>query len=409
MAEKITDALVKALPIPEKGYSITYDGGHDKAVRGFGVRVTAKGVKSFVLNYRSKGSGTERRLTIGQYSPSAWSVEGARKHAGELRRKIDAGEDPLAELHEQRAAPTMADLCDRFETEFLPKKSTSWQNDCKAIIATYIKPKLGKMKVAEVRHADVERMHNAITKAGSPVRANRVLAVASKMFSLAVRWEMRSDNPAKGIERNPEDRRERYLTGDELRRLLDVLNSSKRQSSANAIRLLLLTGARSGEVMGATWDQFDLEAGIWTKPSAHTKQRKTHRVPLSAPALELLSKMQAAADDGVPYLFPERNRKGELVAQSRLKTYWQSVRKDAGIPDVRLHDLRHTYASILASAGLSLPIIGQLLGHTQPATTARYSHLLDDPLRAATERAGQVITGDKGQSADVVEIGQGRG
>jgi integrase len=211
---------------------------------------------------------------------------------------------------------------------------------------------------------------------------------------------MRPDNPAQGVERAPEERRERFLTPAEIARLDEALAACPERVSANATRLLLLTGARRGEALGATWDQFDLAAGVWIKPATTTKQGKPHRVPLSAPALALLSEMRATADvenerrkrDGLPelvHLFPGKD--GKLL--TGIKRFWARVCKAAGISGVRLHDLRHTYASILASSGLSLPIIGSLLGHSQPATTARYAHLLDDPLRAATERAGAVITG----------------
>src|SRR5262249_51417698 len=153
------------------------------------------------------------------------------------------------------------------------------------------------------------------------------------------------------------------------------------------------------EVLGVTWDQFDLEeTGVWVKPSAHTKQKREHRVPLSAPARLLLAEMKTAAQQRAAekkrepsrYVFPARVGDGPMV---EIKNAWAAVCKAAELLDVRLHDLRHTYASVLASAGLSLPVIGALLGHTQPGTTARYSHLYDDPLRAATERVGAIVTG----------------
>src|SRR5205823_8657066 len=208
--------------------------------------------------------------------------------------------------------------------------------------------------------------------------------------------------------------RNRYLAGDELRRLTDALATHPNQDAANAIRLLLLTGARRGEVLGASWDQFELKEGVWTKPSSHTKQKREHRVPLSAPVRQLLAEMKEAADrraDGgnrkpPPFLFPAgpgaRKGHGHLA---EIKGPWRAIRKLAGLSGVRVHDLRHSYASILASAGLSLPVIGALLGHTQPGTTARYAHLFDDPLRAATERVGAIVTGNgEKPTAEVIEI-----
>jgi integrase len=209
------------------------------------------------------------------------------------------------------------------------------------------------------------------------------------MFGLAIKWKWRTDNPAKGIERNPENKRHRYLTSAEVEGLMVALAGHPDQQAANIIRLLLLTGARRSEVQSARWDQFDLTSGVWTKPGATTKQKTQHRVPLSAPARQLLADLWAETEGSAEYVFPGRGG-GHRV---EFKRDWAAICTGAGITGARIHDLRHSFASILASAGLSLPIIGALLGHTQPQTTARYAHLLDDPLRAATERVGAIVTG----------------
>jgi integrase len=406
MAEKLTDKLLKALTPPATGNKITYD----TEIRGFGARITAASAISFVMNYRA--NGRERRLTIGSFPD--WSVGAAREEAKNLKRRIDVGDDPMGQRHEERAAPTVNDLCTRFETEHLAKRRPATIRDYGSLIKLYIKPKLGTMRVADVRHSDVERLHHTIA-AGAPYQANRTIAVLSKMFALAVKWELRETNPVPGIERAREEKRERYLTPAEIARLGDALAAHHEKASANAVRLLLLTGARRSEVLSAKWEMFDLTAGVWTKPAATTKQAKLHRVPLSPPALEVLTEMRAAADleasreakfpikvEGGPslYLFP--GVEGKPLQD--IKHFWAAIIKAAELPGVRLHDLRHTYASILASSGLSLPIIGALLGHTQAATTHRYSHLLDDPLRAATERAGAVIAGAGKPSAEVVPL-----
>ena len=184
---------------------------------------------------------------------------------------------------------------------------------------------------------------------------------------------------------------ERYLTLDELQALLAAPGRLPNQSSADAIRLLNVTGARRGEVLNATWDQFDLTAGLWVKPAATTKQKKLHRVPLNATARGLLGRMKAEATG--PLLFPGR-RVG--AAQTNVKRTWAGVCKRAAIQGVRVHDLRHSYASYLASSGMSLPVIGALLGHSSPATTNRYAHLLDQPLRDATERIDAIVDGAGG-------------
>jgi integrase len=398
VAVQLTDKLVKALPTPERGNRIT----RDTDVRGLGVRVTSAGARAWVFNYRA--AGVERRMTFG--SCDAWPIRRARERAKELRRLVDAGQDPMADRHAERAAPTVNDLADRFEAEHLPRKRPATARDYRGLLRDIIRPALGNKKVADLRHADVERMHREVV-GRAPYRANRAAAVLSKMLALAVKWEMRADNPARGIERAPEQRRERFLTPAEIARLSDALAVHPERTSANAVRLLLLTGARKGETLGARWQDFDLAAGIWVKPAATTKQAKLHRVPLSAPALELLTTMRAEADrenerwqrDGLPpieHLFPGAGGR----ALGDIKHFWASVCRAAGLEGVRVHDLRHSYASVLASAGLSLPIIGALLGHTQAATTQRYAHLLDDPLRAATERAGAIIAGAGARGVD---------
>ncbi len=431
MAERLTEKMVKALDAPASGNRIVYDG----EVKGFGVRITKAGALAFILNYRA--GGRERRYTIGSYPD--WAVAGAREKARDLKRRVDNGGDPMGERAEERAAPTVGDLADRFEAEHLTKRRAATSADYRSILKGHIRPRIGKIRVADLRHSDVERMHREIA-ATAPYRANRAVAVLSKMLSLSVKWEMRSDNPARGIERKPEQKRERFLTPAEIARLAEVLAGHRERVSCNAIRLLLLTGARRGEMLSATWAQFDLSKGVWTKPSAATKQNREHRVPLSAPALAVLAEMRAKADPACPYVFPGqvgRDLAGRMAwaPLTEIKRVWLAVCSKAGLAEqveqrdrsgkvvkakdgkprmvlqttVRLHDLRHTYASILASSGLSLPIIGALLGHTQPGTTARYTHLMDDPLRAATERAGAVVMGAGKAGADVVKLAGRRG
>jgi integrase len=313
---------------------------------------------------------------------------------------VDGGADPVGAYQESRGAATVADLADRFLQEYVPRKRPSTQRDYRQQIAVDIVPAIGRMKVAGVSYTDIDALHCAITGRGSPTHANRVLALLSRMFSLAIKWGWRAgSNPVKGIERNQEHKRTRYLTGAELSRLMVALTKLRDQGAANAIRLCLLTGARRGECLTARYADFDLDAGIWTKPGATTKQKTTHRVPLSAAAVQLLTELRAQAGDS-EFLFPPPE--GCTPYRLDLDDAWAIIRKTAGIPDVRLHDLRHTFASVLASSGLSLPIIGQLLGHTTAQTTLRYSHLLDDPLRAATERASAIITGK--QAAEPIPL-----
>jgi integrase len=388
---KLTDNLLRRLPTPERGNKITYD----TAVKGFGVRITAADNRAFILNYRRKLDGRERRITIGSFPD--WGTTAAREEVKRLKRAIDGGADPVGEQEENRAAATVAELCARFERDYLPRKRPSTQRVYRQQIRTDILPAFGKTKVAAVSHADVDGFHHRLS-ARAPTHANRTIAVLSRMFSLAVRWGWRADNPCKGVERNQENKRHRYLTGAELARLSKAFAGLRDQNAANAMRLLLLTGARQGELLAAKWRDIDFEARVWAKPAATTKQAAMHRVPLSAATVQVLTEMRAQADEDADWIFPARGG----GHRPHVNEAWIKAREAAKLDGVHLHDLRHAYASILASAGLSLPVIGALLGHATPVTTARYSHLFDDPLRQATERASAIITGKA--PAEVVSL-----
>jgi integrase len=384
MVQRLTDKVVRLLERPATGNKITYD----SQIRGFGARITAAGAISFVLNYRRKSDGLERRATIGSFP--AWSAAGARERAAELRRHVDSGGDPIGELAAERGAPTVSDLCARFiEEHVMTKQRRSTRVDYIGIINNDVLPALGKFKVAAVDFDNIERLHHKVTLR-APVRANRMLAVVSKMFALSIRWKMRKDNPCKGVARNQEHHRRRYLSSEELARLTAALAKHPQQEVADCVRLLLLTGARRGEALNATWNQFDLATGVWSKPPSHTKQARHHQVPLSAPARELLVRLHEQAAES-PFVFPSRltGRK----ARTNLDHGWRLICRAAGITGLRIHDLRHSFASNLVGAGFSLPVIGALLGHSNPATTSRYAHLAHDPLREAAERVGAIVSG----------------
>ena len=372
-------SVIRRLDPPARGNRITFD----DEVAGFGVRVTAAGARSFVFNYRVRGTGQQRRITIGGF-PN-WTCGAARTEAKRLRQIVDGGGDPRGDFEELREAPTMDDLCSRFEREDLPKKSAATRDAYSGLLELHVKPFFGKFKkVADVKYADIDKLHTKVTQAGSSYAANRCVAVLSKMFSLAILWQMRTDNPAKGVERNPERGRKRYLSGDELARLTAALAKHPDKQAATIIRVLLLTGARRGEVLGMKWVDLDLDRGIWSKPASSTKQGTDHVVPVSKPVCQLLKGIKTRGE----FVFPSVGKTGHVV---EIKKSWASLCKAAGIAGLRVHDLRHSFASQLVSSGASLPLIGALLGHSNPATTARYSHLFDDPQRAAVEKIGVLV------------------
>jgi len=402
-AVKLTQKTVQALTAPATGNRIFYD----DEIPGFGARITSNGVVSFVLEYRI--NGRHRRYTIGRFSDLP--VLAARERAIQLRGKILDGTDPLQQRIDAHSEPTMDDLAKDFLERYARahKRVSSIRND-RQMLDNIILPKIGAIRVRAVTRRDIETLHHGLKE--TPYRANRVLALLSKMFTLAMEWGWRADNVAKGIPRYPEDRRETWLTSEQVEALLEALDNYVDQSAANAIRLLILTGAREGEVLSATWDQFDLKRGTWTKPSHHTKQKKIEHTPLSKIAVQLLQRMNASRTSAA--LFPAgQNHKKEPsrphraaanTARVTIRRPWVQVCKAASLataeqipgkrkkfltiwkPTIRIHDLRHTFASHLVSSGESLHIVGKLLGHTLPQTTARYAHLADGALRDAANR-----------------------
>lgn len=401
---KLTDKVVDSLPVPGKGNK-----RHpDSEVPGFNAVITSAGERGFALRYRIHG--TERLYTIG--SRSTWTTIAARNRAKELRRMVDQGIDP----HEQEAkdrdeALTVADFWRRvYEPLHVPTLRPKWACDVRSMMRNDILPRLGHRAVKDVDHADVAALHRAITKR-APSRANRAKALVSKMMSYAELPHVTENgervpalrpagsNPARGVALNAEDRRQRFLSPAEIERLARALEGRQERLSVALVRFLLLTGARFSEAATATWTQFDLTKGVWSKPSSHTKQKLEHVVPLSAPALLLLQQLHAQSGSS-EFLFPGPT--GQPI--TTIKTFWRSMTRQAGLEGVRVHDLRHSFASVLASGGASLVLIGQLLGHTQAATTKRYSHLADSVQREAVERAGAVIAGTSRPPADVVRM-----
>jgi integrase len=390
----ISERNIAKLKTPGSGSKIYYD----DQVRGFGVRLTSNGVISFVLNYSI--NGRERRYTLARCpeQTAAWAREEALRLRGEIRNH---GADPLEQRDQRATEPTISELADDYlERHARPHKRASSVREDEKLLKIVL-PRIGEFRVGSVNRRDIEALHRSLK--GTPYRANRLLALLSKMFSLAIGWQWRADNPTKGIPRFHEDKRETWLTAEQLEHLKKALADYGDQSAADAIRLLILTGAREGEVLKASWEQFDLKRGIWTKPSHHTKQKRIEHVPLSRVALDLLTRMDKGKAG--PHLFPGRFQNGSRVT---LRRPWVQVCKAAGLatavelqgkrsklvryrPTIRIHDLRHTFASHLVSSGESLHIVGKLLGHTQPQTTARYAHLADSTLREAVNNFGRIF------------------
>ncbi|MBW1714061.1 MAG: integrase arm-type DNA-binding domain-containing protein [Deltaproteobacteria bacterium] len=358
----------------------------DHELGGFGLRVRASGRKTFIVQYRN-AQGRTRKVTVGQYG--RLTLQEARKAARQILAQADKGQDPAEKRVRSKSIPTLNQLAERYLQEHaLPKKKAWSVYADQRLLNKIILPALGHRKITEISRADVTRLHHSQRE--TPFQGNRVLALLSKMFSLADLWGLHTGpNPCKGIQRFKERKRERFLSGDELARLGHTLaqveaEGSESPSVVTAIRLLLLTGARLGEVLTLKWEYIDPELGAIRLPDSKTGAKL---VPLSAPAVEVLA--QAPRLEGNPFVCPGVKSDSHLVG---IQKPWQRIRARAGLDDVRLHDLRHSFASVGAAAGLGLPMLGALLGHTQAATTQRYAaHLANDPLKAASEEIGRRI------------------
>ena len=392
--QKLTEAVVRdAAPAEARDYQI-----FDSEVRGFAVCIYRGGGRAFTLDYRY--AGRQRRMTFGRWPE--WSVSAARTRAKELRRDIDAGGDPLANRDALREAPRVTDLIARYVEVHLTHLARLNAADQRSMMEKLIAPAWGRMLVTEVSSYDVELLLTKVAEGRArpaksrpnnrarklqgakptPVRANRVGEVVRKMFTYAVKWGWREDNPAMGFRRRMETPRERYLSQQEIIRLGMALDAAEDMRAANIIRLCMLTGARVGEVRQARFEDFNLEHLAWAKPATTTKQRRVHRVPISDEAAVIVRQCRQAVFTGCPWLFPG-DTPGQPVQEVR--RFWRRIQKEAGIEDVRIHDLRHTFASLLVSGGASLEMIGKLLGHSQMQTTQRYAHLVDSPLRAGVD------------------------
>ena len=447
MKAKLTLQKVKSAKAEPKRYTIW-----DTEIKGLGLRVNSDGTKTYVLKYVFQGK--QRWYTIGKHG-SPLTPDKARTEAIKLMGLAKSGIDPAeAKKAERSTQMTVSNLCDEYLEAALagriltkddqPKKASTLATD-KGRIERHIKPLLGRKAVCDIDGNDIKNfMHNvaegktkkdvktgkrgrAIVKGGAGT-ATRTVGLLGGIFSYAVDKGIRSDNPVRGIKRFKGEKRERFLSAKEWGRLGTALSTSedawaaheearaawvecgkqspapKRPDEAEnpvaiaAIRLLVLTGARKSEVLGLQWSWVDFETGCLRLPDSKTGAKI---IQMGAPALELLSTVPRLEKN--PHVFPGEKRGSHLIGLPKI---WERVNQRAVLRGVRLHDLRHSFAAVGASAGNSLLMIGALLGHRDAKSTQRYAHLGDDPLKAAADRiAGNISAAlDSREPAEVVEL-----
>jgi integrase len=408
MQAKITKRVVDAAQPKAANYLI-----RDVEVKGFVVVVTQAGAKSYAIDYRAgAGRGApKRRFTIGKHG-SPWTPEAARFEAKRLLAEVAAGRDPQAARQEDRRALTFSELIDFYLVEGTNHKKPSTLKADRGRIEHHLRPLLGKLRADRIGRAEVERMHNAVAagktaekvetrRAGSVATggkgaAAQCVALAGAIFAFAVGRGLRADNPARGIKKAPVRRVERFLSEAEITQLSGALDAETSRSGnpylSAAIKLLLLTGCRRGEIVNLRWEHVDFDRECVRLPDSKTGAKVVY---LNAPARAVLQDLPRMA--GNPLVIPGTRA---VAAGAAIDKAWLRVRKTAGLANVRLHDLRHSFASVGAAGGLSLPMIGALLGHKHAATTARYAHLSADPLRAANDAVGARIAAAMMRRAD---------
>ena len=377
---RLTKRIVDAAEIRAREYFIW-----DNDIPGLGLRVRPSGRKGYVVQFRA--GRRSRRMSLGP--STVLTCEQARTRAIGIIAAVRNGEDPAAERDAGRKAITVKELAERFDKEHISIRiKASTAKEYRRNLECFILPALGRLTVTGITRADVAKFHHDLRHI--PYQANRCLEVISKMFSLAELWGLRPDgsNPRKHIKKYPEEKRERFLSAAELRRVGEVLHEMEVEgvelsSAILAVRLLILTGCRLNEVMTLKWAYVDFTDKVLRLPDSKTGAKVVH---LGQPAIELLKAAEKIDDN--PWVVT-----GTLEGRrlSDLQPFWQRVRARAGLKDVRIHDLRHTFASTAVATGQGLPMIGKLLGHTQVQTTARYSHLAAQPVKAAADEVSSFL------------------
>lgn len=375
----------------------------DSELKGFGLKVTPKGRKVYIVQYRPP-NGRTRRYTLGKHG-SPWTPVNARTEATRLFGLIAAGEDPAEAKQTAREDVSVAELCDLYVQQGGRTKKVSTRNTERMLIARHIKPLVGKRFLLSLRRADIDKMMKDIADGktasdqktrlrgrsivrGGKSAANRTLGLLSPMLEFAVEQGLRADNPARGVKKYKEGRPARFLSNEEIARLGDALRTKEAQGAnpyaIAAIRLLLLTGCRKSEILFLKWAEVDFPNAMLRLPDSKTGAKVVH---LGAPALSLLCGLPR--QHGNPFVIVGERNGSHLV---NLQKVWERIRIAADLDDVRIHDLRHSFASVAARSGESLLVIGKVLGHATTAATSRYAHLSDDPVRSVSSRTSNRIT-----------------
>ncbi len=376
----LTVALIAATPAPKRGQLFLRDG----RLAGFALRITEHDARSFIFEARVRGRF--RRRTLGTYP--ALSVAAARELALQSKAAIYRGEDPFSEQHAERAALTLAEVARRFIELYAKPKRKSWKRDEDRIERHFDRWRTRRLD--DITPEDCARHHQRIAMDSGPVEANRTFQLLRLVYTWAKRERIYAGlDPTDGVSFTRERSRERFLGPDELDRINTALDAEVNSCWPAFFRLLLLLGARRGELQSARWSDVDLEVRILRLPE--TKAGRAHTIPLPELAVEMLQGLRQARPHGV-FIFPGTGASGHIVEP---KTAWKRICKRAGVEGVTVHDLRRTLGSRLAAGGHSLTLIGKALNHSSPSSTAVYARLDLEPVRLALEANAAAMLGPR--------------
>jgi integrase len=372
----LTASKVDALKVPVSGRTDHWDA----KVSGFGLRLSPSG-KAWFIRYRL--NGRRRRIVLGRFP--AMSLADARAAARKLLGQVAAGADPAEAKTDAKHEATLQNLVDAYmQRHAEPHKRTAWQD--RKVLGRYLPSTWYTRRLSTITRDEVVELHARVGRDHGHYAANRLLALLRTMLNLARDWNLlKGDNPAIRIKLFKEEKRERFLSPEEVRRLNDALLDEPNPYWKAYFPLALMLGTRRAELLSVRWENVDLEARTLRLPE--TKAGRSHLLPLPGPAIELLQSLPSRGQG--EFVFPGPGACGHLVEPAKA---WQRIRRRANLTDARIHDLRRTLGSWLASAGYSLPLIGKALNHSQPATTAIYARLDLDPVREALERNAALVT-----------------
>ncbi|MBF0214715.1 MAG: tyrosine-type recombinase/integrase [Magnetococcales bacterium] len=396
MAAKLTKRAVDGAQPGEKDIFL-----FDEDLIGFGLKITPTGRKTYLVQYRIRG--VKKRMMIGVHG-SPWTPEQARQEAVKLLGLVAAGQDPAEQKQQAKAVPTVAEAVEKFYAEYvLSQTKPRTIHEYRRVVDRIILPRLGSIRLDAIQRSHIVRLHHELRE--TPYQANKVLAILSKMFNWMELVGLRDDrtNPCLHVQKYKEQKRECLLNDDELARLGQAIAEVEAGGATSpyviaALRLLILTGARLNEILKLRWDEVDFQHGALRLGDSKTGAKS---IDMNPPALELLAGIPR--QEGNPFVICGKIEGHSMV---NINKAWRVIKAKAGLDALRIHDLRHAFASVGATMGMSLPVIGKLLGHSQAATTARYAHLSSDPLKKATATIGAHIAAalEGGKKADVVPL-----